>query len=103
MDRILHVHAWSTQQVLDGCAHQQDDTYHLIPRWQAEVKRRAESDRQLQTHFEGELRALQERSAAQHAELHTSLKQGVDSLSTRMQDLHSIIRCAGAADSVCSQ
>lgn len=59
---------------------------------EAEVKRRAESDKQLQTHFEGELRALHERTSSQHAELQNSLKQAVESLSNRMQDLHSIVR-----------
>ncbi|KAG1677714.1 hypothetical protein FOA52_001026 [Chlamydomonas sp. UWO 241] len=59
---------------------------------EAEVKRRAESDRQLQAHFEGELAALAERSAVQHAEVQGSLKQGIESLSNRMQDLHAIVR-----------
>ena len=59
---------------------------------QGEVKRRAESDKQLQSHFEGELRALAERGASQHSDMQNSLKQAIDSLSNRMQDLHSIIR-----------
>ena len=59
---------------------------------QAEVKRRAESDKQLQSHFEGEIRTLAERSAAQFSDMQNSLKQAIDSLSNRMQDLHSIIR-----------
>ncbi|GAX74372.1 hypothetical protein CEUSTIGMA_g1820.t1 [Chlamydomonas eustigma] len=59
---------------------------------EAEVKRRAESDKQIQSHFEGELRTLAERSAVQHAELQNSLKQAVESLSNRMQDLHAIVR-----------
>ncbi len=40
-----------------------------VPPLQAEVKRRAESDKQLQSHFEGEIRALAERAASQHADL----------------------------------
>lgn len=67
---------------------------NLLSPCQAEVKRRAESDKQLQSHFEGEVRALQERTATQHADMQVSLKQAIESLSNRMQDLHSIIRCA---------
>ena len=35
---------------------------------------------------------MAERSAAQFSDMQNSLKQAIDSLSNRMQDLHSIIR-----------
>lgn len=63
-----------------------------VPAPQAEIKRRAESDKQLQSHFEGEIRAVAERTAAQHADMQNALKQAIDSLSNRVQDLHTIIR-----------
>lgn len=62
------------------------------PAPQAEIKRRAESDKQLQSHFEGEIRAVAERTAAQHADMQNALKQAIDSLSNRVQDLHTIVR-----------
>mmetsp|Transcript_444 Transcript_444/g.1145 ORF Transcript_444/g.1145 Transcript_444/m.1145 type:complete len:273 (-) Transcript_444:1052-1870(-) len=70
----------------------QESVLRLEKSMEAEVKRRAESDKQLQAHFEGELRVLHERSACQVAEMHNSLKSAIDSFSSRVQDLHAVIR-----------
>lgn len=56
------------------------------------MKRRADSDKQLQSHFEGEIKSLQDRSAAHISELQSALKTAVESVSSRIQDLHSLIR-----------
>mmetsp|Transcript_27178 Transcript_27178/g.69192 ORF Transcript_27178/g.69192 Transcript_27178/m.69192 type:complete len:278 (-) Transcript_27178:593-1426(-) len=70
----------------------QESVQRMEKSLEAEVKRRAESDKQLQSHFEGELRALQERMAAQTVEMQSALKSAVESLSSRVQDLHALIR-----------
>lgn len=70
----------------------QESVTRLEKSLEAEVKRRAESDKQLQVHFEGEIRTLQERSAVQLSEMQVALKGAVESLSNRVQDLHSLIR-----------
>mmetsp|Transcript_6999 Transcript_6999/g.11898 ORF Transcript_6999/g.11898 Transcript_6999/m.11898 type:complete len:262 (-) Transcript_6999:715-1500(-) len=70
----------------------QEAVVRLEKSLEAEVKRRAESDKQLQSHFEGELRVLQERSAGQAVEMQSALKGAIDSLSNRIQDLHSLVR-----------
>jgi len=59
---------------------------------EAEIKRRAESDKQIQVHFESELKGLQERTAIQLADLQAAFKTSVDGLSRTMQDLHTIIK-----------
>jgi len=70
----------------------QEGIQRLEKSMEAEVKRRAESDKQLQTHFEGEIHTLQERTAVQILELQNALKSAVESLSNRVQDLHALIR-----------
>jgi len=59
---------------------------------EAEIKRRAESDKQIQVHFESEVKGLQERTALQLADLQAAFKTSVDGLSRTMQDLHTIIK-----------
>lgn len=70
----------------------QESVQRLEKSLEAEIKRRAESDKQLQTHFEGELRVLQERTASQALEMQSALKAAIDSFTTRIQDLHVLIR-----------
>lgn len=59
---------------------------------QAEVKRRSESDKQLQSHFEGEIRNLAERQAQQYNEMQGSLRAGMESLTARVADLHQVVK-----------
>lgn len=59
---------------------------------EAEVKRRADSDKQLQTHFEGEVKALQERQLQQFTDMQLALKSAVESLNQRVTDLHGLVR-----------
>lgn len=56
------------------------------------MKRRAESDKQLQSHFEGEIRSLAERQAQQYSEMQGSLRAGVESLTARVSDLHQVVK-----------
>ncbi len=56
------------------------------------MKRRAESDKQLQSHFEGEIRTLQERTAMSISETQNALKSGMDSIAARIQDLHTLLK-----------
>lgn len=60
---------------------------------EAEIKRRAESDKQIQTHFEAEVKSLQERTAIQLADLQAAFKTSIDGMSRTLQDLHTIIKC----------
>lgn len=64
------------------------------------MKRRAESDKQLQSHFEAEIKTLQERQLQQFSDLQLALKSTVESLNQRISDLHTLVRCAhsGAPD-----
>lgn len=59
---------------------------------EAEVKRRSESDKQLQAHFESELKTLQDRVVIQFSEVQGALKSGLEGLSRTVQDLHAIIK-----------
>mmetsp|Transcript_13822 Transcript_13822/g.24301 ORF Transcript_13822/g.24301 Transcript_13822/m.24301 type:complete len:265 (-) Transcript_13822:549-1343(-) len=59
---------------------------------EAEVKRRAESDKQLQSHFESELKALHDRQLQQFTDLQLALKSAVDSMNQRITDLHALVR-----------
>lgn len=61
---------------------------------EAEVKRRSEADRQMQAHFEDELKAAADRSAAQFAELSSSFRTGLEGLARTLQDLHAVVKCA---------
>lgn len=56
------------------------------------MKRRAESDKQLQSHFEGEIKTLQERQLQQFTDLQLALKSAVESLNQRITDLHALVR-----------
>ncbi len=60
------------------------------------MKRRAESDKQLQSHFEAEIKTLQERQLQQFSDLQLALKSTVESLNQRISDLHTLVRCAPA-------
>jgi len=59
---------------------------------EAEVKRRAEADRQMQAHFDEEIKGIAERGAAQYAELSTSFRTSVEGLARTLQDLHAIVK-----------
>lgn len=59
---------------------------------EAEIKRRAESDKQLQAHFENEVRTLQERTSLQLTDIQQAFKGSLEGLSRTVQDLHSIIK-----------
>lgn len=59
---------------------------------EAEVKRRAESDKQLQSHFENEVTTLQERQLQQFSDMQLAIKSAVDSLNQRITDLHALVR-----------
>eukprot|EP00775_Hariotina_reticulata_P010153 gene10153-10311_t len=59
---------------------------------EAELKRRTEADRQIQLHFEGEIKALQEKLAGNYAELSNAFKNSLEGLARTVQDLHSIIK-----------
>jgi ketosteroid isomerase-like protein len=59
---------------------------------QAEIKRRAESDKQLQSHFEGELKMLSDRLTLQMGELQSAVKSSLDGLSRSLADLHIVIK-----------
>ncbi len=65
LEKSLEVRSWSAVRSPGTAGTTPVHTPHALP-WcatvQAEIKRRAESDKQLQTHFEGELRVLQVRS-----------------------------------------
>ncbi|KAI8470508.1 MAG: striated microtubule associated system I fiber component [Monoraphidium minutum] len=69
-----------------------DSLVKLEKSLEAEVKRRAEADRQMQAHFEEELKAIQDRSAAQYAELSSSFRTSVEGLARTLQDLHGIVK-----------
>ncbi len=59
---------------------------------QAEIKRRSDSDRQMQAHFDSELKALQEKLAGTYTELSTAFKTSLEGLARTVQDLHAIIK-----------
>ena len=59
---------------------------------QAEIKRRAEADRQMQTYFEGEVKGLQDKLSSQYAELSGAFKSSLEGLARTVQDLHAIIK-----------
>jgi hypothetical protein len=59
---------------------------------QAEIKRRAEADRQMQTYFEGEIKGLQDKLSSQYAELSGAFKSSLEGLARTVQDLHAIIK-----------
>lgn len=56
------------------------------------MKRRAESDKQIQAHFDAELKSLAERQLQQFTDLQLALKSTVDSLNQRVSDLHALVR-----------
>ncbi|KAF6256136.1 striated microtubule associated system I fiber component [Scenedesmus sp. NREL 46B-D3] len=60
--------------------------------FEAEVKRRTESDRQLQTHFDSEIKSLQDKLNASYAELSGAFKASLEGLTRTVQDLHAIIK-----------
>lgn len=59
---------------------------------QAEVKRRTDADRQIQSHFDSEIKSLQERMNSNYAELSGAFKTSLEGLARTVQDLHSIIK-----------
>lgn len=59
---------------------------------EAEVKRRSEADRQIQSHFDSEVKALQDRLNSNYAELSGAFKTSLEGLARTVQDLHSIIK-----------
>lgn len=69
-----------------------DSMVKLEKSLEAEVKRRAEADRQMQTHFEEELKAIQDRVSAQYQELSSSFRTSVEGLARTLQDLHAIVK-----------
>jgi hypothetical protein len=62
---------------------------------EAEVKRRADADRQMQAHFDEEVKGISERVAAQYAELSGSFRTSVEGLARTLQDLHAIVKWGG--------
>ncbi|GBF88940.1 SF-assemblin [Raphidocelis subcapitata] len=69
-----------------------DSMVKLEKSLEAEIKRRAEADRQMQSHFDEELKALQERTASQYAELSSSFRTSVEGLARTLQDLHAVVK-----------
>eukprot|EP00877_Chromochloris_zofingiensis_P007535 jgi/Chrzof1/3034/Cz12g09040.t1 len=59
---------------------------------QAEVKRRSEADKQIQTHFESEIKLLQDKLNTQYVELSTAFKTSLEGLARTVQDLHAILK-----------
>lgn len=69
-----------------------DSMVKLEKSLEAEVKRRAEADRQMQAHFEEEVKSIQDRVASQYAELSSSFRTSVEGLARTLQDLHAIVK-----------
>ncbi|GFR51740.1 hypothetical protein Agub_g14186 [Astrephomene gubernaculifera] len=59
---------------------------------EAEVKRRAEADKQLQSYFESEIKTLQERQTQQFSDLQLAIKSVTESVNQRITDLHALVR-----------
>eukprot|EP00879_Flechtneria_rotunda_P024096 GHRR01025536.1.p1 GENE.GHRR01025536.1~~GHRR01025536.1.p1 ORF type:complete len:222 (+),score=61.04 GHRR01025536.1:295-960(+) len=59
---------------------------------EAEVKRRTEADRQIQSHFDAEVKGLQEKLNSNYAELSSAFKTSLEGLARTLQDLHGIIK-----------
>ena len=53
--------------------------------FQSEVRRRAEADKKLQTHFDNEIMRLQERLYSQVSEWQESMKASMDALAKNVQ------------------
>ncbi|GMH41961.1 hypothetical protein BSKO_09880 [Bryopsis sp. KO-2023] len=59
---------------------------------EAEVRRRAESDKKLQGHFEGEVRRLQDRVCLQINEWQESFKTNIEGLGREIQDMQRMLK-----------
>lgn len=59
---------------------------------EAEIQRRTESDKQLQSHFSAELKSLQDKFTSQIGEMQQAFKSSLEGVSRTLQDLHIIMK-----------
>jgi cell fate (sporulation/competence/biofilm development) regulator YlbF (YheA/YmcA/DUF963 family) len=61
-------------------------------RLQAEIKRRADADKQIHNHFETELKTVQDRMSLQMNEMQIAVRSSIDGISRTVQDLSTVFK-----------